>query len=83
MSRIEVKYVKPPTQEEVFTTNQRSQARKVWKMCEQAKAGLESGAEAKGRSRKAVWNWGIAGTFIVTTNLLSDVHDTFVFSANI
>ena len=51
-------------------------------MCEQAKAGLERGAEAEAHCWAAVWDWGIAGTFIVTTNLLSDVYDTFVFSAN-
>ena len=83
MSRIKVKYDKNPTQEEVFTTDQRSQAGKVWKMCEQAKARLESGTEAKGRSRKAIWNWGIAGTFAVVVDVLSDVYDTFVFSANV
>ena len=52
-------------------------------MCEQAKTSLESGTEAKGRSRKAIWNWGIAGAFTVVVDVLSDVYDTFVFSANI
>ena len=52
-------------------------------MCEQAKARLASGTEAEGRSRKAVWDWGIAGTFAAIVDVLSDVYDTFVFSANI
>ena len=33
--------------------------------------------------RKAVWDWGIAGTFAAIVDVLSDVYDTFVFSANI
>ena len=33
-------------------------------MCEQAKAHLESGAEAEARCWATVWNWGLAGAFV-------------------
>ena len=52
-------------------------------MCEQAKARLASGTEAEACCWAAVWDWGIAGTFAVVVDVLSDVYDTFVFSANI
>ena len=51
-------------------------------MREQAKISLASGTEAEVRCRPTVWNWGIAGTFTVVVYVLSDVYDTFVFSAN-
>ena len=47
MSRIKVKNDQPPTQEEVFTTDQRSQAGK-------GKARMESGTKAEGDSWPAV-----------------------------
>ena len=52
-------------------------------MCEQAKAGLESGTEVEGGSWAAVWNWGVTRAFAVVVDVLSDVYDTFVFGANI
>ena len=52
-------------------------------MREQAKTSLESGTEAKGRSRKAIWNWELTGAFAVVVDVLSDVYDTFVFSVNV
>ena len=51
-------------------------------MCEQAKTSLESGTEAKGRSRKAVWDWGLTGAFAAVVDVLSDVYNTFVFGAD-
>jgi hypothetical protein len=55
---------------------------KFEKMREQAKTVLASGAEAQGSCRSAVWDWGIAGTLAVV-DVLSDIHNAFVFSANI
>ena len=52
-------------------------------MREQAKIGLASGTEAEARCRATVWDWGITGAFAAVVDVLSDVHDTFVFSANI
>ena len=49
-------------------------------MREQAKTGLESGAEAEACCWAAVWNWGIAGTFATVINVLSDIYDTFVLA---
>ena len=51
-------------------------------MCEQAKTRLERGAEAEAHCWATVWDWGIAGTFAVVVDVLSDVYNTFVFSAN-
>ena len=51
-------------------------------MREQAKIGLESGAEAEVRCWSAVWDWGLAGAFAVVIDVLSDVHNAFVFGAN-
>ena len=50
-------------------------------MCEQAKTGLVSGAEAEARYWSAVWNWGLTRAFSIV-DLLSDVYDTLVFGAN-
>ena len=51
-------------------------------MREQAKIGMESGTEAEARCRATVWNWGLAGAFVAVVDILSDVYNTFVFSAN-
>ena len=51
-------------------------------MCEQAKTGLGSGAKAEARCWATVWNWGLAGAFAAVVDVLSDVHNTFVFGAN-
>ena len=51
-------------------------------MREQTKTGLASGAEAEARCWATVWNWGLAGAFVAVVDVLSDVYDTFVFSAN-
>ena len=51
-------------------------------MREQAKVGLGSGTKAEAHCRSTVWSWRIAGTFAVVVYVLSDVYDTFVFSAN-
>ena len=51
-------------------------------MREQAKISLESGTEAEARCWATVWDWGLAGAFVAVVDVLSDVYDTFVFSAN-
>ena len=51
-------------------------------MREQTKTGLESGAKAEASYWATVWDWGLAGTFAVVVDVLSDVHNTFVFGAN-
>ena len=51
-------------------------------MCEQAKIGLASGTEEEARCRATVWDWGITGAFAVVVDVLSDVHNAFVFGAN-
>ena len=43
---------------------------------------MESGTEAEAGCWSTVWNWGIARTFTAAIDLLSDVHDAFVFGAN-
>ena len=52
-------------------------------MCEQTKISLVSGTEAEARCRTTIWDWGLAGAFAVVVDVLSDVYDTLVFSANI
>ena len=51
-------------------------------MREYAKTGLESGAKAEAHCWSTIWNWGFAGAFVAVVDVLSDVYDTFVFSAN-
>ncbi len=43
---------------------------------------MESGSEAEAGCGSAVWNWGIARTFAVIVDVLSDVHNAFVFGAD-
>ena len=52
-------------------------------MREQAKTVLASGAEAEARCRSAVWDWGVTRAFTAVVDVLSDIHNAFVFSANI
>ena len=52
-------------------------------MCEQTKISLASGTEAEARCWTTVWDWGLGGAFAIVVDVLSDVYDTFVFSANI
>ena len=52
-------------------------------MREQTKTGLGSGAEAEAYRGAAIWDRRLARTFAASVDVLSDVHDTFVFSANI
>ena len=68
--------------ERLSTPDLWSQARKVWKNNEAAETGLESGIEAEAGCGQAVWRWWIARTFTAAIDLLSDVHDAFVFGAN-
>ena len=51
-------------------------------MCEQTKISLASGAKAETRCWATVWDWGLAGAFAVVVDVLSDVHNAFVFGAN-
>ena len=51
-------------------------------MREQAKISLASGAEAEACCWAAVWDWGLKRAFVAVVDVLSDVHDTFVFGAN-
>ena len=52
-------------------------------MREEAKISLESGTKAEACCWATVWDWRLAGTFAVVVDVLSDAHNTFVFSANI
>ena len=49
---------------------------------EAAETGLGSGIEAETSCRSVIWSWGIERTFAAAIDLLSDVHGTFVFSAD-
>ena len=51
-------------------------------MCEQAKARLASGTEMEARCWSAVWDWGLARAFAAVVDVLSNLHDAFVFGAN-
>ena len=51
-------------------------------MRQEAKTGLWSGTEAEGGSWPAVWNWELTRAFAAVVDVLSDIHNTFVFSAN-
>jgi len=51
-------------------------------MHKEAKTGLASDTEAEGGSWPAVWNWELTRAFAAVADVLSDIHDTFVFSAN-
>ena len=68
--------------EELSTPNHRSQARKVWKNNESTETCLESDTEAEAGCGSAVWRWGIARTFAAIVDVLSDIHNAFVFSTN-
>ena len=43
---------------------------------------MESGSEAEAGCGSAVWHWGIARTFTAIVDVLSDVHNAFVFGAD-
>ena len=43
---------------------------------------MEIGAEAEARCWTAVRRWGITRTFAVIVDVLSDVHNAFVFGAD-
>ena len=49
---------------------------------EAAETRMESGSEAEAGCGPAVWYWGIARTFAAIIDVLSDVHNTFVFGAD-
>ena len=49
---------------------------------EAAETRMESVTEAEAGCWSTVWNWGIARTFSAAIDLLSDVHDAFVFGVN-
>ena len=51
-------------------------------MCEEAKARMESGTKAEASCWATVWDWGLAGAFAAVVDVLSDVHNAFVFGAN-
>ena len=51
-------------------------------MRKQAKTGLESGTEAKAHCESDVRNWRITGIFATVVDVLLDVNNVFVFSAN-
>ena len=68
--------------ERLSTSDLWSQARKVWKNNEAAETGLGGSTEAEASWRRTVWSWGIERTFAAAIDLLSDVHDAFVFGAN-
>ena len=49
---------------------------------EAAKTRMGSVSEAEADCGPAVWHWGIARTFAAIVDVLSDVHNAFVFGAN-
>ena len=68
--------------ERLSTPDLWSQARKVWKNNEAAETGLERGTEAKAGGWPTVWRWWIARTFAAIVDVLSDIHNALIFSAN-
>ena len=68
--------------EELSTPNHGSQVRKVRKNNEAAETRMESSSEAEAGCGPAVWYWGIARTFAAIVDVLSDVHNAFVFGAD-
>gem|GEM_PF-6436360 len=40
---------------------------------------MRSGSEAEARCEQAVWSLGIARIFAVIVDVLSDIHDAFIF----
>ena len=51
-------------------------------MREQAKISLVSDTEAEARCWSAIWDCGLTRAFAAVVDVLSDIHDTFVFGAN-
>ena len=68
--------------ERLSTPDLWSQARKVWKNNEAAEPRMESVTEAEAGCGQAVWRWWIARTFTAAIDLLSDIYNALIFSAN-